>query len=164
MKFIKEIIPYIIVIILVVLIRSFIVTPIKVDGNSMNPTLIDGEIMLLNKMDDNYKRFDIVVVNYGNTKLIKRIIGLPGEHIKFVNNKLYIDNQVIEDVDLAIETSNFDIKELNYDVIPDDSYFVMGDNRNNSTDSRIIGPIFKSDIVGKTRFILFPFNKFGTVE
>lgn len=130
----------------------------------MNPTLIDGEIMLLNKMDDNYKRFDIVVVNYGNTKLIKRIIGLPGEHIKFVNNKLYIDNQVIEDVDLDVETSNFDIKELNYDVIPDDSYFVMGDNRNNSTDSRIIGPIFKSNVVGKARFILFPFNKFGTVE
>ncbi len=164
MKFIKEIVPYIVIIIAVVLIRTFIVTPIKVDGASMNPTLNDGEVMLLNKFDKNYKRFDIVVVNYGDTKLIKRIIGLPGEHIKFINNKLYVNNKLVHDIKLDDETSNFDIREINYEVIPDDSYFVMGDNRNNSTDSRIIGPINKSNIVGKTNIIIFPFNKFGKVE
>lgn len=164
MKFIKEIIPYFIIIIIVVLIRSFVVTPVRVDGDSMNPTLIDGEIMLLNKFDKTYNRFDIVVVNYGDTKLIKRIIGLPGEHIKYKNNKLYINNKLIHDVKLDDETANFDIKEMNYNVIPEDSYFVMGDNRNNSTDSRIIGPINQKDIVGKTKIVLYPFNKFGKVE
>ncbi|MEI3529692.1 MAG: signal peptidase I [Bacilli bacterium] len=164
MKFIREIIPYIIVIILVVLIRSFVVTPIKVDGTSMTPTLNDGEIMLLNKIDHNYKRFDIIVVKYNDTRLIKRIIGLPGEHIKFIDNKLYVDNKVIEDVDLDVKTADFDLNELNYSVVPDDCYFVLGDNRNNSTDSRIIGPIEKSNIIGKTNLVLFPFNKFGRVK
>lgn len=164
MKFIREIIPYIIVIILVVLIRSFIVTPIKVDGTSMTPTLNDGEIMLLNKIDHNYKRFDIIVVKYNDTRLIKRIIGLPGEHIKFIDNKLYVDNKVIEDVDLDVKTADFDLNELNYSVVPDDCYFVLGDNRNNSTDSRIIGPVEKSNIIGKTNLVLFPFNKFGRVK
>lgn len=164
MKFIREIVPYIAIIILVVLIRSFIVTPIKVDGTSMAPTLSDGEVMLLNKINHNYKRFDIVIVKYNDTRLIKRIIGLPGEHIKFIDNKLYVDNKVIEDITLDVKTADFDISELNYSVIPEDCYFVMGDNRNNSTDSRIIGPIEKGNIIGKTNFILFPFNKFGRVK
>ena len=72
MKIVKELIPYVIIVIIVVLLRTFIITPVRVDGDSMNPTLIDGEIMLLNKFDKTYNRFDIVVVNYGDTKLIKR--------------------------------------------------------------------------------------------
>lgn len=130
----------------------------------MNPTLSDGEIMLLNKFDHNYQRFDIVIVKYNNDKLIKRIIGLPGEHIKFIDNKLYIDNKVVKDVDLKDKTNDFDINELNYSVIPKNCYFVMGDNRNNSTDSRIIGPVSKENIIGKTNIALFPFNKFGHIE
>lgn len=164
MKIIKEIIPYVVVIILVVLIRTFVVTPIKVDGTSMAPTLHDGEIMLLNKFNHNYKRFDIVIVKYNDTRLIKRIIGLPGEHIKFIDNKLYIDNKVVKDVDLDVTTADFDLNELNYSVIPEDCYFVMGDNRNNSTDSRIIGPVVKDNIIGKTNLVLFPFNRFGHVK
>lgn len=164
MKFIKECIPYIIVILIVVLIRTFIVTPVRVDGASMNPTLNNGDIMLLNKFDKKYKRFDIVVVNYDGTKLIKRIIGLPGEHIRYLNNKLYINNKIIKDIELDVKTDNFNIKDLNYDIIPEDCYFVMGDNRNNSTDSRIIGPINKSDVVGKTKIVLFPFNRISIVE
>ena len=81
MKFVKEFIPYIIVIFIVVLIRSFIVTPVRVDGASMNPTLKDGDIMLLNKFDKDYKRFDIVVVDYNGTKLIKRIIKMGHKSI-----------------------------------------------------------------------------------
>lgn len=164
MSFIKEMLQYAIIIGIVILIRVFVITPVKVDGDSMNPTLVDGEVVMLNKISKNYERFDVVVVNYANTKLIKRIIGLPGEHIKFINNKLYINNKLVHDVKLDTKTSNFDIKQINYDVIPEDSYFVVGDNRANSTDSRIIGPIKKSDVVGKASIIIFPFNKFGKVE
>lgn len=164
MSFIKEMLQYAIIIGIVILIRIFVITPVKVDGASMNPTLVDGEVVMLNKLSKDYERFDVVVVNYADTKLIKRIIGLPGEHIKFINNKLYINNKLVHDVKLDTKTSNFDIKQINYDVIPEDSYFVVGDNRNNSTDSRIIGPIKKSDVVGKASIIIFPFNKFGKVE
>ena len=123
MSFIKEMLQYAIIIGIVILIRVFVITPVKVDGDSMNPTLVDGEVVMLNKISKNYERFDVVVVNYANTKLIKRIIGLPGEHIKFINNKLYINNKLVHDVKLDTKTSNFDIKQINYDVIPEDSYF-----------------------------------------
>lgn len=164
MEIIKEILQYAVIILIVVLIRVFVITPVKVDGDSMKPTLKNGEIIMLNKIGKKYNRFDIVVVNYADTKLIKRIVGLPGEHVRFVNNKLYINDKLVHDVKLDTETKNFDLKQINYDVIPEDNYFVIGDNRSNSTDSRIIGLIKKSDIVGKACFRIFPFNKIGQVE
>ena len=166
MKYIKEIIPYIIIIIVVVLIRTFIVTPVRVDGKSMYPTLKDGEILLLKKYDKSIERFDIVVVNIGKTKIVKRVIGLPGETIEYKNNKLYINNKEIEEefLNAEIKTSDFDLEKLNIDKIPENYYFVVGDNRNDSTDSRILGVISKRDIVGVTNFSIFPFNRFGSVK
>lgn len=159
MNFIKELLTYIIIIILVVLVRVFLITPVRVDGESMYPTLKDKEILLLNKFDKKYERFDIVVFNYSGSKLIKRVIGLPGEHIKFVNNKLYINGKEVKDVENVEFTLDYDIKQLDYDVIPENTYFLVGDNRGNSTDSRLIGPISKDEIIGKVNIVLFPFNK-----
>ena len=87
MKFIKSIVPYIIILITVILIRTFIVTPVSVDGSSMYPNLKDGNILLLKKFDKSYSRFDIVVLNYGKDRLVKRIIGLPGEHVEYRDSK-----------------------------------------------------------------------------
>ena len=154
-KFIKELIPYIIIIICVVLIRTFIVTPVRVDGVSMNPTLENNEILILNKLDKSYNRFDIVVFNYNNEKLVKRIIGLPGETIKVKNNKLYINNKYIEEDFTHKDTDDYEY-EL---VIPKNSYFVMGDNRSNSLDSRFIGPINKQNIEGTVNLSLLPLKK-----
>lgn len=160
-NFIKELIPYVIIIVVVVLIRSFIVTPVQVDGNSMYPTLKNNEILLLKKYDKKYKRFDIVVLNYNNSKLIKRIIGLPGEHIEYKDNKLYINGKYIkENFKRNTETSDFEIDKK----IPKGYYFVMGDNRDNSTDSRIIGVISKNDLEGVSDIALFPFDRFGSVK
>ena len=164
MKFIKEFVPYVIIFIVVVLIRSFIVTPIRVDGHSMDPTLQDGEILLLKKYQKNYERFSIVVVHYENSKLIKRIIGLPGEHIRYENNALYVNGVKVEENFIDTRTSYFDIKNMGYDTIPENYYFVVGDNRNNSTDSRIIGFIPKEDIYGVADFVLFPFTSFGKIN
>ena len=129
----------------------------------MKSTLNNGDILILNKLDKSYKRFDIVVINYENSKLVKRIIGLPGESIEYKDNKLYINGEIIQDVDVS-RTTDFSLKEL-YDIekIPDNYYFVMGDNRGNSSDSRDyrIGLIKKSDIVGTTSIRLYPFNKIG---
>ena len=132
MKIIKQITPYLIIIALVMLLRTFIITPIIVQGSSMNPTLLGNEIMILKKYDTNYKRFDIVVVNKSveGDNLIKRVIGLPGETIKYSNDKLYINGEVLEDPYATGITGNF--QEL---TLGKDEYFLMGDNRTVSLDS-----------------------------
>lgn len=162
-KYIKEIVPYIVIIIGVVLFRTYIFTPVKVDGLSMYPTLSDNEVLILKKYDKKYERFDIVVLNYQNDKLVKRIIGLPGEHIKYSEGILYVNGKKIEEEFIKEITDDFDIEVFD-DKIPEDCYFVLGDNRDNSKDSRMIGFINKKDIEGKVEFAIFPFNKFGKID
>lgn len=165
-KILKELIPYVIIVIVVILFRTFIATPIRVDGPSMEDTLKNGDILFLNKLDKSYKRFDIVVIYKNNVRLIKRVIGLPGENIEYKDNTLYINGKEIEDVAL-IRTANFTLKDLyGIDRIPKGYYFVMGDNRTVSKDSRYddIGLIKKSEIAGTTSFRIFPFNKIGKIK
>ena len=162
-KIIKEIVPYIIIVILVVLFRTFIATPVRVDGDSMVDTLHNNDILILNKLDKNYMRFDVVVIDINGTKLVKRIIGLPGENIEYKDNELYINNKKIKDIAIA-RTYDFTLSELyNMDKIPNDCYFVMGDNRTNSLDSRDyrVGLVNKKNIIGTTSIRLFPFTKIG---
>lgn len=164
MRILKEYGPYVLVIICVILIRTFIITPIRVDGVSMNKTLYNNDLLFLKKYDKSYDRFDVIVFNYSGKRLIKRIIGLPGEHVKYVNNKLYINDKVVDDKYGTGKTYDFDIKKINYETIPDGYYFVLGDNRQNSSDSRIIGLVSSKDILGVTDFRFFPFNKLGKIN
>ena len=155
-KFIKELIPYIIVIIIVILI-----TPVIVNGDSMKPTLNENEILLLNKYDKEYKRFDIVVLDKSveGDNLIKRIIALPNETLEYKDEKLYINDKEITD------KFNFGTtKKIDRVTLGEDEYYVMGDNRSISLDSRILGKINKTQIEGKVNFTLFPFNKFGKIK
>ena len=166
-NFFKELVPYIIIIFVVATIRTFIVTPVKVNGSSMYPTLKEGEILLLNKFDNNYKRFDIVVANAANMKVIKRVIGLPGEHIAYENCKLYIDGEVVDDYVTECITDDFNLDDLyGYAIIPEGYYFLMGDNRKDSYDSRNfeIGLIKEDQIQGKVSFRLIPFKRFGSIK
>lgn len=155
---IKEIIPYIIILIVVILIRSFLVTPVRVNGPSMDKTLKDKEIMILNKLAD-IKRGKIVVVDIGSEKVIKRVIGLPGDSIYCTDGKLYINDKLYEEDYTSSITLDF-TKEY----LKDDEYFVMGDNRAVSMDSRTFGPVKKEQILGVSDFVLFPFNRFGKVK
>lgn len=167
MKFIKEIIPYVVIVITVVIIRTFLVTPILVSGGSMKNTLENNEMLILNKYDKSYERFDIVVIDYDNgefkEKLIKRIIGLPGEKIEYKDGKLYIDDKEVVDK-FSSETNDFKTSDLGSNFIPKNMYLVLGDNRKDSVDSRILGFINKDDIKGVTRIRLFPFDKFGKID
>ena len=164
MKKIKDSISFIIIILAIILVRLFIVTPVRVDGPSMNNTLKNGDILLLDKYDNKYERFEIVVFNYNGERLIKRVIGLPGEVVSYKNNKLYINGNEIEDNYGLGYTENFELKDLNLTKIPDNEYLVMGDNRNDSLDSRYFGTISKDKILGSVKYRLFPFNKFGKVN
>lgn len=160
MKIIKELIPYLVIIVIVLLIRTFIITPVQVDGSSMDPTLQDNQILLLKKYQKNYKRFDIVVIDDGSERLIKRIIGLPGETIEVKDQKLYINGKYVKEEFEHDETDDFTYEGK----IPENHYFVMGDNRDDSLDSRVFGAFSKDQILGVTSFSLFPFQTFGSIE
>lgn len=155
---IKEYASYVIIILVVVIIRTFIVTPIRVNGSSMTPTLDDGNFMILKKYDKDFERFDIVVINRGKEKLIKRIIGLPKEDIEYSDNKLLIDDKEIDEQFGDGGTNDFK------DYCGEDEYYVLGDNRQESADSRVFGCVKKKDILGKTDFVIFPFSKFGRIK
>ena len=164
MKMLKELIPYIVIVIVVVLIRTFLVTPVIVDGKSMDPTLKDNQVLLLKKYDKKISRFDIVVVKVDGKKLVKRIVGLPGDHIQFLDNVLYLNDTIVEEKYVSSITGDFDTDIFGGTSIPDEYYFVLGDNRSDSLDSRIIGYIHKKQILGTTDFSLFPFSRFGTIK
>lgn len=160
-KIIKELFPYIIVIILVLLFKKFIYAPIRVNGESMLNTLHDGDIMILDVIGyktNGIKRFDIIVVDEGEEFIIKRVIGLPGEKVKYKNNQLYINNKKINDKYAYHKTDDFE------EVVPKDAYFVLGDNRTNSMDSRVFGSFSKKDILGKTKLTVFPISRWGNKE
>lgn len=159
MKIIKEWGPYVVIILAVILFRSFIATPVRVSGSSMDNTLANGQILILNKLAKNYKRMDIVVFEYKKERLIKRVIGLPGETVRIEDNKLYINNELVDDYSPYVKTANYNLSSI----IPEGYYFVLGDNRYNSSDSRIIGLIKKEDILGKTNIRIFPFTKIGRI-
>lgn len=167
-KFLKDIFPYVLIIILVVLIRTFIVTPAQVDGSSMKPSLNDNNLVILNKLDyrlNNIKRFDVVVVDIKTEKIIKRVIGLPGDTVSYKNKTLYINGKKVEEnFTHTNDTRDFKLGDIGYQKIPGDKYFVVGDNRNNSMDSRIIGLVDKEQILGSVSFRFFPFNKIGKVK
>jgi len=160
----KELLTYALIIIFVILLKHFVVAPVRVNGDSMNNTLKNKDVMILNKTRyyfNDIERFDIVVVDIGTEKIIKRVIGLPGESIEYEHNILYVNGKRIEENFDHKKTNDFSIEELGVKSIPDDMYLVLGDNRTNSLDSRIIGLIPKKEILGKTSLTIFPLNRLG---
>ena len=134
----------------------------------MNDTLYSNDIMILNIVGyhtSGVKRFDIVVIKYGNEHIIKRVIGLPGEIVKYRNGLLYVNGKNIKEPFIDQKTADFSTTTLIKDgIVPSDTYFVLGDNRNDSYDSRYIGFIKKDNIMGKTNLILFPFKHIKIIK
>lgn len=164
-EFIKDVSKYIIVAVLVFVIMIYVVSLQQVVGPSMSKTLSNNDVIVIDKVSYRFsdpKRFDVISFEYADTKyLIKRIIGMPGEHVAYKEGQLYINNEVYEDSNHLNEiTDDFDIKKLGFDVIPENMYLVLGDNRVNSLDSRSskVGLIEKKDIIGKAFIRIWPLN------
>lgn len=145
----------------------------KVVGDSMENTLKDEDTILINKLAyqwKNPKRFDVVVFPYRAEEgiyYIKRIIGLPGETVQIKNSSIYIDGQLLYE-DYGKESMDEYTEGIAKEEIRlgEDEYFVLGDNRNNSVDSRdeSVGPVKQEDIVGKAIFRVYPLSSCGKIR
>lgn len=158
-EFLKDSFKYILIAIIVIFLFLYVVSFQQVVGPSMQPTLQEGNIVIVSKLSYKFgdiKRGDILVFEYDGMKnLIKRVIGLPGEKIEFKNNTLYIDGIAYKESYLEnIKTNDYKVEK-----VEENHYIVLGDNRENSYDSREIGQISKDDIIGKVVLRLWPFKK-----
>jgi len=172
----KEILSWILYLIVVVGITYLVITYVgqrtKVVGQSMEATLQDGDNLIVDKISYRFrdpKRFEVIVFPYRygeDTFYIKRIIGLPGETIQIKEGVIYINGEALEE--------NYGLEQIEVGkegmaaspiTMGEDEYFVMGDNRNNSSDSRVfdVGLIQKDDMVGRAWIRIWPLDKFGVV-
>ncbi len=156
---------------------QFLMRPFKVEGSSMYPTLESKEIGfsdVLSIKRHKIERFDVVIVFKEDTSnyLVKRVIGLPGETVRYEYDTLYINNEAVEEpfLDDAFVKESTDNGNIDFtaDISPitlaDDEYYLLGDNRLKSSDSRVYGPFKQDQIKSKNGFILFPFNKIRSVK
>ena len=173
-------------------IRSVIFEPVRVDGHSMDDTLADGEIMFVTKYDysptwlsmfwqsdedkekapritlgGDPKRFDVVICRYpgrGDTNFVKRVVGLPGDTVELREGYLYVNGERFEEPYINDEYRSGRLNTFGPYTVPEGRFFVMGDHRNNSNDSRSVGPIERNMIVGHVRQVVFPFGNWRGIK
>jgi len=129
----------------------FLVQPVKVQGDAMSPTYNNGDRIFVQKSSFKINRGDIVVFRYPKNpqaSFLKRVIGLPNDVIEIKSGKVFINNQPVDEPYVSPERAR---QHHNYgpETVPVDSYFVMGDNRDASNDSRVFGPVTRNLIYGK---------------
>ena len=173
-------------------IRAFAFELVRVDGLSMDSTLANGEIMFVSKFDyastwlsfpwqdeqakeaaarittgGDPRRFDVVICRYpgrGDTNFVKRVVGLPGDTVELREGYLYINNEKIDEPYIQDEYRSGWLNTFGPCTVPEGHFFVMGDHRNDSNDSRSQGPLPRNMIVGHVRSVLYPFNEIRGVE
>lgn len=173
---VKEIFSTILYILLVLfgtwVLITFVGQRTSVSGSSMEPTLHHGDQLILDKLSYHFsepERFDIIVFPFQyeeKTYYVKRIIGLPGETVQIdLSGNIYINGEILEE-DYGLEPINFPGLAQEPITLGEDEYFVLGDNRNNSSDSRdpSVGNIKRDDIMGKAWVRIWPLNKFGVLK
>lgn len=168
-----------IAVVIALLIRHFIFNNYVVRGESMMPTLQDGNRLIVNQIDYSIgtpHRFDIVVFHATKTDdYVKRIIGLPGDMISYRNDQLYINGKPVQEPYLnrykkqlpkgGLLTPDFNLKEKTGQLrVPKGEVWVMGDNRQNSEDSRYFGFVDEKQVIGKVDIRYWPFQEFGTIN
>lgn len=141
---------------------------IIVSGDSMSDVLTHGDVVWVNKNTENILRYDVVLVATHNKsinkRIVKRVVALPNETIHIVDGNVYVNGSILID-DVSGFTNEGGI--ANYPItLSDDEYFVLGDNRNASIDSRseLVGVVHLDDVKGKVFFRIYPLNKIGKVK
>lgn len=157
----------VVAVVIAVVVRGFLLIPVPVVGNSMETTLAQNDMVLMERISE-VKRFDVVVFRLSSgTTYIKRVIGMPGDTLRYEDDQLYINDQPVSEPFLKESvkkdklknhfTNDFSLEDLTGETeLGPDSYFVMGDNRRNSKDSRSFGAITSSDIIGEARLVYYP--------
>lgn len=193
-KIVKEIrewiVSLVVAVLIVLLLKTFVFTIIRVDGSSMKPTLLNEQRLFVTTFDyilDEPERDDVVICHYPNrfnapimgviktkTCFVKRVVAVPGDTVERIDNVVYVTNgetgeRIAIDEDVICCNPGYDYEYT----LGEDEYFVVGDNRGNSHDSRDwqdwdpsrdVGPITGDMIIGKVRFIFWPFDNFSSVE
>lgn len=163
---------YILFILLITwLIITFVGQRTKVDGHSMEPTLSDGDNLIVEKITYRFhdpERYDIIVFPYQhaeNTYYIKRIIGMPGEEVQVIDGFVYINGEKLDEHYGAEIMNNPGIAAVPIK-LGEDEYFVLGDNRNHSSDSReaSVGVLKRDQLIGRAWVRVFPFRKIGVIK
>lgn len=148
-----------------VLISSFLLPVLRVTGTSMTPTLTNGTVVVC-KRTTSLKRGDIVAFYYNNKVLLKRVIGLPGDYIEIrTDGTVLVNNEVIDEP--YIDSPSYGENDLTYPYqVPEDRYFVMGDHRSTSVDSRskTIGCVSEEEVLGKVKMAIWPIDKFKILK
>ncbi len=175
--------------IVILLFVNFVAHPVRVDGRSMYPTLKDGEFGFTNVggvLLNGVERGDIVVVTMEEegqkTHWVKRVIGLPGDTVSCVNDVVYINGKVLDETkyidpdyrqslvdkfgyfNKVPNANNTNVEDFEEVKLKDDEYYVMGDNRPYSKDSRYVGPVKKSQIFAKKMLVLLPISDIGVKD
>lgn len=175
--------------IVILLFVNFVAHPVRVDGRSMYPTLKDGEFGFTNVggvLLNGVKRGDIVVVTMEEkgqkTHWVKRVIGMPGDTISCVNDIVFINGKVLDETQYidpdyrqscvdqfgyfnkVPNADNTDVQDFEEVKLGDDEYYVMGDNRPYSEDSRYVGPVKKSQLFAKNMLVLLPISDIGVKD
>ncbi len=179
-------------VIIAVPIRAFAFELVRVDGESMDNTLADGEIMFVTKYDyattwlslpwqdaetkenaarittgGDPQRFDVVICRYpgrGDTNFVKRVVGLPGDTVEIRDGYLYINGEKYDEPYISDAYRGGRLNTFGPYTVPEGEYFVMGDHRNNSNDSRSQGPLSRDMIIGHVRTVLFPFSEIRGIQ
>ena len=166
-------------------VRYFVFEPVRVDGHSMDTTLADKEVMLVTKPEvllGKLKHGDVVVVRFpdrftetkirlgapidislsSHTLFVKRLVGLPGDVIAVQGGHLYLNDQPVDEP--YVDEDKFGGRDFARYTLKEDEYFVMGDNRANSNDSRSVGPLSYDMIVGHAKMVLLPLGSLRTIK
>lgn len=170
-----ELLSWLIYIVIVVILSLGIITFIgqrtKVSGHSMETTLSDGDNLIVDKISYRFRnpeRFEIIVFPFQyeeHTYYIKRIIGLPGETVQVIDGYVYINGEMLDE-NYGLEVMDDPGIAAEPITLGEDEYFVLGDNRNHSSDSRdpSVGVLHRDDIMGRAWIRIWPFDKFGVIK